>query len=355
MRKDYWVLDFHASSDSVSIIEGKLGKSQEDVSLPGVVNIARYPFNDADISACSQFGAPVADVFVVVDTGSDLFCVQCEPCSNCHDYKVSSYRINYGDGSFSNGIVAKDALFFSNPDGSVVPKNVVFGCGIHNQVSAHGLLGGILGLAATKVSVISQLGGRKFSYCLGNSSDPSSKGNVIIGEYTHIAGFTTHFTFYKSYQVYPVEIQVGSQSLDLPPWAFGAPANVMLNSGTAYTFLPQVVLDKIADAISQTLKSFKVQPIPPPIPGLSCYNGNIGRDLIGFPTMTIRFRGQAEFVLERWSNFIPRGEDSFCLAFAPAVGRNSESQIGGMAQQFYNFGFDFDMIELSIIHSVCIY
>ncbi|XP_042492996.1 aspartic proteinase CDR1-like [Macadamia integrifolia] len=337
-----------------------------------------------------RFGAPAVDLFVVVDTGSELFWVQCEPCSNCQsqtgpiydrtksitysnvtcgsldcklapnmkcdsDYNVCSYRINYGDGSFSNGLVAKDALFFRNPGGSVVRKNVVFGCGIHNQVSAHGLLGGILGLAATKVSVVSQLGGRKFSYCLGNSSDPSSKGNVIIGEDAHIAGFTTPFTFYKSYQVYPVEIKVGSKSLDLPPWAFGAPASVMLDSGTAYTFLPQVVHDKIADAISQTLKSFKVQPIPPPIPGLSCYNGNIGRDLNGFPTMTIRFRGQAELVLEKWSIFIPKGEDSFCLAFAPAVGRNSESLIGGMAQQFYNFGFDFDTMELSIIHSVCIY
>ena len=114
---------------------------------------------------------------VIVDTGSDLTWVQCEPCKSCYDQqgplfkpsKSSSYQsllcnsttcqsllpatgnseacesdiptcnymVNYGDGSFSNGELGMEELSF----GGVAVKNFVFGCGKNNK----GLFGGTSG------------------------------------------------------------------------------------------------------------------------------------------------------------------------------------------------------------------
>ncbi|XP_043714960.1 aspartic proteinase CDR1-like [Telopea speciosissima] len=334
-----------------------------------------------------NIGAPPVDVFALVDTGSEVLWIQCDPCEHCQPqtvpiydrtksttYKnltyssgccdshnnVCSYQLKYVDGSYSNGFLATEFISFANSNNGIKTtlRNVAFGCGVNNNLSAKGQVGGVLGLVADELSLVSQLRSitkPKFSYCLGNASDPSSKGNLIIGEDAHISGFTTPFTFYSLYQVYVEDIKVGSQSLNLPPGALGPPGNVILDSGAVYTFLPPKVHDKLADVISQELKRFNVRPIPPKILGWICYRGRIGRDLNGFPTMTISFKGHAKLVLERWSIFIQEGNSTFCLAFAHTSGPNKPCVIGSNAQQFYNFGFDLVAKELSIIRSVCIY
>ncbi|XP_042505793.1 probable aspartic protease At2g35615 [Macadamia integrifolia] len=357
----------------------RLGKSHD-------VNVDNFFFFLAKFS----FGSPWVDVFAVIDSGSDLLWIQCNPCENrqpqtgliydptksktytniscgslncmsdhhtyCDTNNVCGYRNYYVDGSYSYGFLGIDSVLFTNPDGSTVASYVTFGCGINNKFSSQGHLAGVLGLSATNLSLVSQLQGdgpQQFSYCLGNASDPSSKGNVIIGPYAETSGQTTLFTFDNLYHVNPIEIKVGSKSLNLSPKVFGPPGNVILDSGTIYTFLPPKVYRKLAHAIRKSIRSFKVHSIPHPRPGMLCYKGNIGRDLNGFPTVTIRFQGNAELVLERWSIFINDGKERFCLAFASTGGSIRRSIIGTMAQQFYNFGFHIDTQELSIIRSVC--
>ncbi|XP_042486349.1 probable aspartic protease At2g35615 [Macadamia integrifolia] len=346
----------------------RLGKSH-DVNVDNFLFLAKF-----------SFGSPWVDVFAVIDSGSDLLWIQCNPSENqkpsktftnvscgslncmsdhdtyCDANNVCRYRNYYVDGSYTNGFLGTDSIMLTNPDGSRVALEVTFGCGIDNNNSSQGHLPGVLGLSATNLSLVSQFKSdvpQQFSYCLGNASDPSSKGNVIIGPYAETSGKTTPITFDNHYHVNPIEIEVGSQSLNLSPKLFGPPGNVILDSGTIYTFLPPKVYKKLSDVISQTIKSFKVTPIPPPRPGMSCYSGNIGRDLNGFPTVTIRFQGEAELVLERWSIFINDGKERFCLAFASTGGSIKRSIIGAMAQQFHNFGFHIDTKQLSIIRSVC--
>ncbi|XP_042493016.1 aspartyl protease AED1-like [Macadamia integrifolia] len=214
------------------------------------------------------------------------------------------------------GLLATEILSFKDSDrvvtGSV--RDVVFGCGDNNHNSVHGKFGEILGLTATDLSVVSQLHSitkRKFSYCLGNASDPSSEGNLIIGEDAHMIKL--------------VGIRVGLQFLDIPS------RNVTLDSGTIYTFLPPEVYGKLLAAISQTMKRFKVQPIPPRRIGRLCYIGSISKDLNGFSTMTIGFLENDELVLERWSIFIQHEFAIFCLAFLPSGGPNEPGIIGSMA------------------------
>ncbi|XP_042493968.1 aspartic proteinase CDR1-like [Macadamia integrifolia] len=253
--------------------KGTSGKYRIDVNVDNYFYVAKL-----------SIGAPAVDVLAVIDTGSHLLWIQCNPCNHCQPQtgpiydctksktyanvtcgsldceldphmdcdsnNVCRYHNKYVDGSYSYDIIATDALLFRNPDGTVVPKNVAFGCGINNHVSAQGKLSGVLGLSATEMSLVSQLGGnthQKFSYCLGNASDPSSKGNVIIGGDAHIAGFMTPFAFDNLYHVNPVEIKVGSQSLPLSPGVFGPPGNLILDSGAVYTFVPPEVYKKLAD------------------------------------------------------------------------------------------------------------
>ncbi|XP_042486348.1 probable aspartic protease At2g35615 [Macadamia integrifolia] len=340
-------------------------------------------------------GEPMVDVFTVFDTGSHLLWIQCRPCQHCmpqisniYDRTKSrtydtltcglddcelapgmgcdsnnrcTYNISYVDKSYSHGYLAKEILSFKDSEGDVMDtvRDVTFGCGFNNHITVGDLFDGILGLAEIDLSLLSQLRSitkPKFSYCMGNISDPSSKGNLIMGEDSHISGFSTPFNNDDGYyRIKIAVIKVGSLSLDIPRGAFNPYGNVILDSGTVYTFLPPEVHDLILTAISKAMERFEVQPIPPRQIGELCYKGSIGEDLNGFPTMTIRFKGNAELVLERWSIFIQVDYSNFCLAFLPTDGRNEPSMIGTMAQQFYNFGFDLDGKQLSIIRSVCIY
>ncbi|XP_043714957.1 probable aspartic protease At2g35615 [Telopea speciosissima] len=359
-------------------------KYRTDLSIDDFVYLAKF-----------TIGEPAVDVFTIIDTGSDLLWIQCKPCTHCEQQSVPiydrtksttygnitcnswdcklvkgpscdsqnvcNYRIQYEDRSYSYGFLATESLSFKNSKGEVTGtiKNMVFGCGINNHNSVLGPLSGVLGLAATPLSLVTRLHPTtqpKFSYCLNNASDPSSKGNLIVGEDSHISGFSTPFIFDQGcYQVFLVDIKMGSKSLDIPRKVFGSTGNVILDSGTTYTFLPPEAHNKVVDAISQTIKKFKVRQFASTRKGELGYSGSIGKDLNGFPTMTINFLGNAKLVLERWSIFIPEGNSAFCLSFLPNSGPNEKSVIGSMAQQFYNFGFDFATYHLSIIHSVCIY
>ncbi|XP_043714959.1 probable aspartic protease At2g35615 [Telopea speciosissima] len=346
-------------------------------------------------------GTPTVDVFTILDTGSPLLWIQCKPCiycerqftpyydrtksttysniscnswdcglvldQGCDNHNVCVYHMKYADNSYSYGFLATEILSFRDSQGGVMAtvKDVVFGCGLNNHNKVQGQFGGILGLAATQVSLVEQLAfitKPQFSYCLGNASEPASQGNLIIGEDAHISGFNTPFIVEDGfYKVNLVEIKVDSQSLDIPQGVFGPSKNVIIDTGTVYTFLPPEAHEKLAEAISQTMKRFKVKPIPPKREGELCYTGRIGKDVNGFPTMTISFLGNAKLVLERWSIFVQKEYTTFCLGFLPTSLFSTDddlikpSIIGSMAQQFYNFGFDLELYDLSIINSVCIY
>ncbi|KAE8699314.1 hypothetical protein F3Y22_tig00110580pilonHSYRG00064 [Hibiscus syriacus] len=149
---------------------------------------------------------------VIVDTGSDLTWVQCQPCRSCYDQKeplfnpsaspsyrtvscnlsecqslafaigntgtcgenplTCNYVISYGDGSYTNGDLAHDHLNL----GKTPVENFVFGCGRNNK----GLFGGasgLLGLGRSTLSLVSQTSaifGGFFSYCLPSTETGAS-------------------------------------------------------------------------------------------------------------------------------------------------------------------------------------
>ncbi|XP_016176680.1 aspartyl protease family protein At5g10770 [Arachis ipaensis] len=155
------------------------------------------------------------NVSMIVDTGSDLTWVQCQPCDSCYDqqgplFQPSSspsyqsilcnsttcrtlipappgacatatncdYVVNYGDGSYTSGELGVEHLSI----GGVWITDFVFGCGRNNK-GLFGLASGLMGLGRSHLSIVSQtsstLGG-VFSYCLP-SPDAGASGSLVMG------------------------------------------------------------------------------------------------------------------------------------------------------------------------------
>ncbi|OVA13832.1 Peptidase A1 [Macleaya cordata] len=332
-----------------------------------------------DYLAKLSIGTPPVDIYTVVDTASELLWTQCEPCFRCFtqpvpifDPKKSStysnvsceapfckflryklckptciYHYIYVDGSESMGLVGNEVLTFKSSDGSIATlPNVTFGCGFYNKMQAQGHQTGVLGLAAAEVSLIyhQSLSSPKFSYCVGNLSDPSSVGNLILGEEAYTAGTSTPMEQKGLYYVKLLDISVGQQRLNIPVGTFELSpegmGGVYLDSGSKMTFLPMKAYTRVVTALADELKKFQRDPVPDPEgEDKLCFRGSISQDLIGFPDVTFHFDGDADMVLEEWSIFVPVTLNVFCMAFLRA-GPGGLTVIGSIAQQFYNFGYD---------------
>ncbi|KAH6779487.1 hypothetical protein C2S52_010724 [Perilla frutescens var. hirtella] len=154
--------------------------------------------------ASMEVGSESMDQVLYMDTGSSLLWIHCVPCklhapeplfdpkksasfevedcvtSNniCRqtgnvrlEYKKKGhyqYTFQYGKG-YSEGYLARETFKFVTS--TKVMEKIVFGC---NKVSELNQVNGVLGLAANRLSLISQRKASRFSYCFGNISDPSN-------------------------------------------------------------------------------------------------------------------------------------------------------------------------------------
>ncbi|GAB2285056.1 hypothetical protein Dimus_019512 [Dionaea muscipula] len=181
-------------------------------------------------------GTPPKHFLLIVDTGSDLNWIQCDPCHDCFDQKgpfynplsstsykniscrdprchlVASpdpprpckpetesssqtqtcpYFYWYGDSSNTTGDFSLETFTvnLTTPEGKEPEfkkvENVMFGCGHWNRGLFHGAAG-LLGLGRGPLSFASQLQalyGHSFSYCLvDRNSDSSVTSKLIFGE-----------------------------------------------------------------------------------------------------------------------------------------------------------------------------
>lgn len=151
-----------------------------------------------------SIGSPPVTYVGILDTGSDLTWIRCEPCPECHIQKTPifspknsstykevpchsrscrsfegtscltangscQYTATYLDESSTNGVLATETLtLHSTTAGPVSLPKILFGCGHNDTVIMEGGESGMLGFGRGKVSLISQmkyLVHGKFSYC----------------------------------------------------------------------------------------------------------------------------------------------------------------------------------------------
>ncbi|XP_038695461.1 aspartic proteinase CDR1-like [Tripterygium wilfordii] len=344
-----------------------------------------------------SIGTPPIPQLLTIDTASDLMWVQCQPCISCfyqHSLifdpsKSSTYAnlscnspscsvspsdkcdslnnckfsLAYKDGTKSAGIMGTEKLTFqTNDEGETTIDDMVFGCG-HDNDGLFRQPSGTLGLSPDSISLVSKLGS-KFSYCVGSIRDPNYSFNQLnLGDGVIIEGASTPLELFNNlYYVTLQGISIAENMLNIDPQVFkrtpSGTGGVIIDSGSTITFLSTDAYDSLSDQVKNLLDGKLERVSDNDDPKALCYEGDIEKDLSGFPVVTFHFAGGAELGLEIGSMFIEHGLGRFCMAVkgSDLNGSNGLSVIGIMAQQNYNVAFDligkavyFQMIDCQLL------
>ncbi|KAK2354056.1 hypothetical protein P8452_74532 [Trifolium repens] len=336
-------------------------------------------------------GTPPFDIYGIVDTGSDIVWLQCEPCeqcynqttpifnpsksssyknipcssdlcqsvrgSSCNDQNFCEYTIKYGDHSHSEGDLSIETLTLGSTTGHSVsfPKTAI-GCGHSNTGTFQGSGSGIVGLGIGPVSLTTQLKSSidgKFSYCLLPYSDESNGTSKLnFGEAAVVSGDGVVSTplvkndppvfYYLTLEAFSVgnkRVEFGGSSEG------GDEGNIIIDSGTTLTLLPDDVYTNLESVVAEQVKLDRVDD-PNQLLNL-CYS--VTSDEYDFPLITAHFKG-ADVQLHSISTFVQVADGIVCLAF-------QSSQIGAifgnLAQQNLLVGYDLQQNIVSFKATDC--
>ncbi|KAF3452725.1 hypothetical protein FNV43_RR03158 [Rhamnella rubrinervis] len=335
-----------------------------------------------------SIGKPPVVQLAMIDTGSSLLWVQCIPCTNClhpstpifdpsksltyanlsckifcknlidcecDQFDHVIFHMSYVDRTNINGTMATEQLVFETFDeGVVAVPNITFGCAHVIQTRyREGRSTGLMGLGTEFISLARQLGNR-FSYCLGNISDPTYNYNhLVLGDGADLQGYSTPFeTIDDHYYVTLEGISIAEKELQIDRRVFARTSDgggVIIDSGSTFTFLAHDAFTLLAnevtnlmDGIVNRIKGNNIHPSD------LCYNGVVTRDLVGFPVVSFHFVGGADLVLDPASLFYQRRKNTFCMAIWSDSILSSNymisptTVIGVMAQQNYNIAYDLE-------------
>eukprot|EP00250_Pteridium_aquilinum_P021512 c25149_g2_i1 orf=242-1672(+) len=340
-------------------------------------------------------GTPAQELSVVIDTGSDLAWTQCAPCIACYNQthplfnpSASSsyqqvtcaspecsqlgslststcssanattnckYRIDYLDGSFTNGDFALDTLTVGS---DVASTTYPFGCGHQNQGLFTGL-DGLLGFSRDPLAFSMQtkaIFGQIFAYCLPPIFS-SSPGYIAFGGEGDLGSENTPLVALNTTSLYVVVleyIKVECSSTIITPInkAF------VVDSGTVITRLDISLYNEVRDAFRMATSSSVSLTSPPT--GFeafdTCYsvsdttNDNIDQL---FPYITFSLKGSLDFTPQAHNLVIPVDSSTVCLALLPLNTSSGLSILGNYQQQGHLFTFDIPGSTLSITYDAC--
>ncbi|KAH6831253.1 hypothetical protein C2S53_009448 [Perilla frutescens var. hirtella] len=338
-----------------------------------------------------MIGSPPVEQLGIADTGSDLTWIQCKPCTQCYKQnlplfdpsRTSSYRPvscesdqctssgtascdrhnscqyqdSYGDNSYSSGELAVDTFTF---DGGVSFPKVAFGCGHSNDGTFSQTGSGIVGLGGGSISIINQLQssiGGKFSYCLALlNSNVSSK--ISFGSSAVVGGpnaVSTPLVKKKEATFYYLTLEgvsVGAERVDYyvssnkaSGMGGGDDGNIIIDSGTTLTFLPEELYDGVEAALVEAVTTGSRVSDPSGVFKL-CYRSEGG---VSSPSITAHFRG-ADVVLPQGSIFVEVEKGIVCLTLVPS---QDFAIFGNLHQINYHIGYDLLNHRLSFMPTDC--
>lgn len=319
-------------------------------------------------------GTPAKEMYLVLDTGSDVNWIQCEPCSDCYQqsdpvfnptpsstYKSLTcsapqcslletsacrsnkclYQVSYGDGSFTVGELATDTVTFGN-SGKI--NDVALGCGHDNEGLFTGAAG-LLGLGGGALSITNQMKATSFSYCLVDRDSGKSSSldfnSVRLGSGDATAPLLRNQKIDTFYYVGLSGFSVGGQKVIMPDAIFDVDASgsggVILDCGTAVTRLQTQAYNSLRDAFLKLTTNLKK--------GTSsislfdtCYDFS-SLSSVKVPTVAFHFTGGKSLDLPAKNYLIPVDDNgTFCFAFAPTS--SSLSIIGNVQQQGTRITYD---------------
>ncbi|CAN4086728.1 unnamed protein product [Withania somnifera] len=341
----------------------------EDLQTPITSGVSQ---GSGEYFARLGLGQPAKEYYMVLDTGSDITWVQCEPCSDCYQQsdpifnpsssstysrlscdaaqcsalEVSAcgsqsclYQVSYGDGSFTVGDFATETVSFGN-SGSF--SKVAIGCGHDNEGLFVGAAG-LIALGGGSLSLPTQIKASSFSYCLVDRDSTSSStldfnsarpGDSVTAPLQRNSRRSTFF------YVGLTGISVGGQMLSIPASVFQVDGTgdggIIVDSGTAVTRLQSSAYSALRDSFKKFTQNL-------PSAGQfalfdTCYDLSSMRR-VNVPTVEFHFSGGKALPLHPKNYLIPvNSAGKFCLAFAPTEG--SLSIIGNIQQQGTRVSYD---------------
>ncbi len=246
-----------------------------------------------------SIGTPAVPFLAIMDTGSDLIWTQCKPCSNCFNQSTPvfepalsssfsnvtcsselckalsnsrcgngcEYLNRYGDESSSEGFLAMETLTFGESAQRVSVPNIGFGCGVDNKGKGWNKAAGLVGLGRGPLSLVSQLGSKKFSYCLTSIGDNKSSSllfgsladlNLSNGAVLKTTPLIRNPILPSFYYLSLEGITVGQTLLPIPKSLFQLGSDggggVILDSGTTITSLHEDAFDVLKQVFKAQTK-----------------------------------------------------------------------------------------------------
>ncbi|XP_040385474.1 aspartic proteinase nepenthesin-1-like [Oryza brachyantha] len=349
-------------------------------------------------------GDPPQRAEALVDTGSDLVWTQCSTClrrvcaKQTLPYYNSSASSSFAPVPCKEKLCAASDLYFCALDGgcSVIASygagsivgflgteafsfqsgtaELAFGCVTFTIIFPGALQGssGLIGLGRGRLSLVSQTGAKKFSYCLTRYfHNNGASGHLFVGASASLGGgdgpvMTTPFVKGPKgspfYYLPLVGLTVGKTRLPIPSTVFDlreiAPGvvvgGVIIDSGTPFTSLVPDAYDALAAELTAQLNGSLV-PVPPPGDGSAVGAGALcvaRRDVDRVvPTLVFHFRGGADMALPPENYWAPADKATACMAIY--AGGRYRSLIGNFQQQNMHVLYDLANGEFSFQAAEC--
>ncbi|KAF9599395.1 hypothetical protein IFM89_036952 [Coptis chinensis] len=355
--------------------------------------------HNISLTVLLNVGTPPQTVSMVLDTGSELSWLHCKsspnlksifnpvrsssyspvPCTSttcttrtrdlsipasCDVKKLCHTTLSYADASSSEGNLAYDTFHIGS---SAVP-GTVFGCmdtSFSSNSEEDSKNTGLLGMNRGSLSLVSQLGMSKFSYCISNRD---STGVLVLGDssfpwlkplsYTPLIQNTDPLPYNDrvAYTVQLEGIRVSQKQLALPKSIFvpdhtGA-GQTMIDSGTQFTFLLGPAYTALRNEfLEQTKGVLKVLWDPNFVFQNAmdlCYLVPVSQvNLPVLPTVSLMFRGaemviRGDRLLYRVPGEVRGGNSVYCFTFGNSELLGLEAYIIGHHHQ-HNMWMEFDL------------
>ncbi|XVF76118.1 hypothetical protein PTKIN_Ptkin13bG0240100 [Pterospermum kingtungense] len=286
-------------------------------------------------------------------------CQDCEPTSKNCTQICPPYLIQYGLGS-TGGLLLVENLVFPHK----TFQDFLVGCSIvSNRQPA-----GIAGFGRSPESLPSQLGLKKFSYCLASRrfDDTGISSNMLLETGSGSGDAKTpglsYTPFYKNqaasnpvfqdyYYVTLRKILVGDKHVKVP-YSFlvsGSDGNggTIVDSGSTFTFMERPVFELVSKEFEKQMGNYSRARQVEKLSGLApCFNIS-GNKSIKFPELIFQFKGGAKMALPSANYFSFVGDEKVvCLVVVTddvvgqSVGGGPAIILGSFQQQNYYVEYD---------------
>ncbi|KAI4364174.1 hypothetical protein MLD38_020302 [Melastoma candidum] len=270
---------------------------------------------------------------------------RCGHCASRASCTCPPYIFQYGSGS-TGGILLTETVTFPK---RMTKAGVLIGCSVASMRQP----AGIAGFGRDRESLPTQLGARRFSYCLQsrNFDDTQVSSELILetgpgqsGQKSAGASYTdllrnpdkSNAAYQEFYYILLRRITIGDKHLKLP-YKYSKPrldgsGGTIIDSGSTFTFMERPIFDLVAREIEAQMHGYRRSVEAETKTGLQrCFKVS-GTGKVRFPELLLHFKGGAEVALPPENYFALIGNtDVVCLTVVTDDGAGPELGSGGPA------------------------